>query len=106
VSAPRTKRWTTLRAPCPYHIVTLEPHDDRGGWHPVVGLQIPEASEALIRRGFAEARLRRARMIILCDTREQADWIAGIAGRVGRELPDHRRIALERAAAAGWGRAS
>jgi len=82
------------------HVVLFEPANDRGGRSAVVGVQIPEATRPLIRRGLEEARRRRARLIFLCDTAEQADRIAATAAAA---LPDHRRIAIERAAAGRWG---
>jgi hypothetical protein len=109
VSSARIKRWVTRIDPghtAPFgvaelHGVFFEPNDDRSGCRPVVGVQIPEASEALIRRGFTEARRRSARVFFVCNTAAQADAIAAIAGR---ELSgSHRRIALERALWAAGG---
>jgi hypothetical protein len=63
-------------------------------------VQIPEARRPEIRRGLKAARCRQARLIFLCNTADQADRIAITAAAA---LPAHRRIALERALAGGWG---
>lgn len=83
-----------------HHIVFFAPADDSGGPSPVVALQIPEAGRPLIRRAWREAQARSARLIILCDTEDQA---SAIAARAAASLPHHRRVSLERALAGGWG---
>jgi hypothetical protein len=81
------------------HVVFFDPAADRSGPCPVVRLEIPEARRPTIRGAFKEAQQRRARLIIVCDTTEQADAIAASATA---SLPHHRRVALERALEGGW----
>jgi hypothetical protein len=104
VNAVRSKRpagWATLIAPAGVHAVLFAPRTDRGGPRAVVGLLIPEG-ETMIDRALAEAR-RGRRLVVLCDSRQQADEIAGI---VTRALSGHRRVPLSAAAAGGWGLSS
>jgi hypothetical protein len=83
------------------HGVFFQPISDRGG--PIgntVVVSIPETPDAKITGALALAMRTNARMAFLCDTRNQAE---AIAGRAGAALPTHRRVAYERAEAGAWG---
>lgn len=84
------------------HVVCFEPIDDHGGRRPVVCISVPEASRQTIRKGLKIAARREARVLILCDTAEQAITVGAMAPRLRR----HRRVPYERAEAGGWGRLS
>jgi hypothetical protein len=85
------------------HAVFLQHLEDRGGFSPVVGIQVPETPRQLVRQGLALGRKRRARIQIICNTAEQAVGALALAQRL---CPEHRPVALERAAAGAWGLAS
>jgi hypothetical protein len=78
--------------------VVLQHKRDSGGGCHVVALQVPEVSRRKIKASLAWARANRARVVFVCDTADQAQQMLEQAARL---LPDHRRVALERAAAAG-----
>jgi len=63
------------------HVVFFQPQGDRGGLCNVVTFMIPESTRQQIRHGLAAARSRRARVIFVCDTADQADAIAKLAAR-------------------------
>jgi hypothetical protein len=83
------------------HGVFLEPIGDEGGARPCVAIQIPEASAGEIQHPFTTAARFQTRVVIITDTTEQAAEVAQLAAR---QLPLHRRVALERAAAGAIGR--
>src|SRR5215470_14922046 len=82
------------------HGVFFAPLDDRDGPRACVALQIPEASPEQIRWGLAETAKRRARLLFVCDTQQQAEDAAALAAS---KLPLHRRIPYERARAGKFG---
>jgi hypothetical protein len=74
------------------HTLLFYHRTDRGeGNHDSVAIQVPE-DNAVIDRMLKRARALKARVVICCDTREQAD---DAAARVSRELPRHTRRPLE-----------
>ncbi len=103
-------RWATeINVPIPaqllgaapvYHCVFFRPIDDVGGLNPTVVFQIPESDYVLIRSRLAGGRYVGYRVVFCCDTPQQA----AKAARFGcANLPNHERIALERAQGGGWG---
>ncbi|MBV8458418.1 MAG: hypothetical protein JO122_17590 [Acetobacteraceae bacterium] len=82
------------------HVVVFAPCDDDGGIRSCVSVQIPEASRQRVAAAMQIARREKCRVLFLCDTREQADRVAARAGKL---LPDHRRVAYERAQAGRFG---
>jgi hypothetical protein len=82
------------------HAVLFQPTGDRGGSANVVAFMIPEATPAEIALGLAVARDVPARVVMVCESAEQAKDMAALARA---KLPDHRRVPLERAAEGGWG---
>jgi hypothetical protein len=82
------------------HVITFQPRDDRGGCCDAIGIQLPEASRALVKQGLARARELGARVAFLCDTHQQAVEAYCLALR---KLPRHRFVSQERAAAGMFG---
>jgi hypothetical protein len=82
------------------HGCFFEPIDDRGGMRNAVCIQVPEANRQEVAMGLRAACKMKARFFACCDTMEQVERIAR---RAAKFLPEHRRIALERAMEAGWG---
>ncbi|MCL2429794.1 MAG: hypothetical protein FWD12_11230 [Alphaproteobacteria bacterium] len=109
---PNDQTWTTTwttRIPPSYtapfgcaelHAVAFRPNDDRGGQRHSVIVNIPETPDDAIRHAFAMTNRLRARMVFLCNTRRQARQVAE---RATKQLPEHSRIAIERAIADMWG---
>jgi hypothetical protein len=91
--------WTTLYGG--YHLVMFQPIDDPGGDRTCMAIQIPEVPWPAIHNALdAVTRTNaRYRFLFVCDTREQADEAAA---KAEKWLPQHRRIAYERAAAGNW----
>jgi hypothetical protein len=81
------------------HGVFFQHKGDRGGIAPTVAVQIPEGWWHLA-AALSQARTLRARVLFLCDTAKQAKRVER---RAKNRLPDHRAVALERAAAGMWG---
>ncbi len=81
------------------HVVFFQHRTDRGGMANVVSIMIPEADQD-IDVALDGARQLKARVLIVCDTSAQAQ---AIRRRTAGLLPDHREVALERAAAGVWG---
>lgn len=81
------------------HGVFFEHRSDRGGEARAVVVQVPEAIAGLA-EAMAAARSFKARVALLCDTKQQAEEVAKQAASL---LPRHRRVAFERAAEGGWG---
>jgi hypothetical protein len=82
------------------HAVFFEPIDDRGGTSKCVAVQIPETPSDKIAGAMAFATRTKARVVFLCDTRDQADAVATLASAA---LTAHRRVPYERAEAGAWG---
>ncbi len=81
------------------HAVFFQSRADRGGVSACVAIMIPEAIDDLT-RALKQAHKTAARLIILCDTGEQAV----LAKKVAHEfLPDHREVSMSRAEAGAWG---
>jgi hypothetical protein len=98
--------WTT-RLPQEYtraygvieaHCVCFQPADDQGGIRGAATFCIPETPEELIEEVLRQSDRRR--IAFFCDTANQAEQIAVYAAA---RLPNHRRVALERAVAGEWG---
>jgi hypothetical protein len=85
---------------CPeLHAIHFQPVGDRGGPCAAVSIQVPECSRQVVRRALAIAARRRARVLFLCDTHEQAQRMHALASRA---LRDHRFVSIERADAGAW----
>jgi hypothetical protein len=80
------------------HGVIFQHKSDRGGPAATVAVQIPEGEQHL-NTALSQAQALRARVFFLCDTAAQAKRVRR---RAKRRLPDHRVVALERAAAGAW----
>ncbi len=82
------------------HAVFFQPTKDRGVMTDSIAFNIPETPLATVATALRQKIANRARIVFVCDTRQQADQIADFAAKM---LPHHRRIAYERAEAGGWG---
>jgi hypothetical protein len=80
--------------------VFYQPREDTGGTQPSVVITIHETMRQQISAALRIAHQQRSRVVIITDTREQADRIAARATEL---LPTHRRIAYERAEAGQYG---
>jgi hypothetical protein len=83
------------------HAIFMRPRDDDGGVRSCVTFLVPEATRQQLFAGLRIARATKARVLIVTDTREQADRAAK---RAARMLPEHVRVPDERAEAGWWGR--
>jgi hypothetical protein len=92
-------RWTTRVPGVPWHLAVLMPVGDTGGDRHRVIVTIPEALTAW-QDAMSAARALEARVTLICDSRRQAEDAAKAAAR---DLPEHRRIAIDRAFAGAWG---
>ena len=81
------------------HAVFFQSCADRGGVSPAVMVMIPEAADKLT-AALKQAHEMGARLLILCDTEEQAADAKQVALVL---LPDHREVSLSRAEAGAWG---
>ena len=81
------------------HAVLFQHREDRGGVSHAVTVMIPEA-ESNLDTALAQARALKARIVLVCDTAVQAE---AMRNRGRQLLPDHREVALDRAAAGAWG---
>ena len=81
------------------HAVFFQYRADRGGVSPTVMIMIPEATDKLT-AALMQAHKLQARLIIVCDTEEQAADAKQVALDL---LPDHREVSLSRAEAGAWG---
>ncbi len=81
------------------HAVLFQHREDRGGVAHTVTVMIPEA-ESNLEIALAQARALQARVLLVCDTAAQAK---AMRNRGRQLLPDHREVALDRAAAGAWG---
>lgn len=104
-----TELWRTLVDPAhaaafgcdtELHAVFFEANDDNPGLCAAVAVQIPEISDVQLAVAMQRATQMRARVLFLCDTREQADEIAA---RASGMLHAHHRVSYERAEAGEWG---
>lgn len=99
----RTRMDAALEAHCGVteaHGVFFQPISDQGGIRTAIVVNIPETPNAKVTEAMALATQTNARMTFLCDTRNQAE---AIAGRASAALPTHRRLAYERVEAGAWG---
>lgn len=104
----RRMPWTTRVDPkytAPFgvpnaHFVAFQPNDDHGGASNVIAVSIPETPPQDIAAALERTVRLQARLIFICDTRQQARQIARIAAA---NLPTHHRVALERAELGKWG---
>ena len=80
------------------HAVFFQYRADRGGVSPTVMIMIPEATDKLT-TALMQAHNLQARLIIVCDTEEQARDAKQAAHEL---LPDHREVSLSRAEAGAW----
>ncbi len=62
-------------------------------------VMIPEAADKLT-DALVQAQKLRARLVVVCDTEEQARDAKQAATKL---LPDHREVSLGRAEAGAWG---
>jgi len=76
------------------HAAVLAPRDDPGGCQPTVAIMLPEAGGDELRGAIAYARTQQGRVLLVADTRQQ---VRHALSRMLMALPDHRRVALERA---------
>ena len=81
------------------HAVFFQSRADRGGESVCVAIMIPEAIDDLT-RALKQAHKTAARLVIICDTKEQAANAKQVAVDL---LPDHREVSWSRAKAAAWG---
>lgn len=101
-----TEVWTTRLPPeatAAYgvdelHAVVFQPRNDPGGDRFCVAVHIPESTPPEIIEGLKMADTRKARLLFLCDTAEQAASAAALACT----LPRHIRVPLERAHVGAW----
>ncbi len=82
------------------HAVFFEPNDDTPGERISISISIPENSRQEVKSAMKLATKKKARVVFVCDTQSQAIKAADFASS---RLPNHRRIAYERAEAGGWG---
>jgi len=82
------------------HMAVFQPLKGKRGLSHVVGIMIPETPETEITLALKIAAKADARVTIQCDTAEQAE---AMAEYVAPLLPQHSRIAYERAEAGKWG---
>jgi hypothetical protein len=94
---PEHTRWAGVEELHPVH---FQHRADRGGACCAVSVQVPEVPRHRIKLALDLAHLARARVLFLCDTHEQAVRSCRLAARL---LPEHRFVALERAAAGAFG---
>jgi hypothetical protein len=80
------------------HALFFQHSADRGGIAHCVSVLIPEAEHRL-EIALEQARQLKARVVIVCDTAEQAK---AARARSAPLLPDHHEVSLERAAAGAW----
>ena len=81
------------------HAVFFQSYADRGGVSPAVMVMIPEGADKLT-TALMQVHKLQARLLILCDTEEQAADAKQVALDL---LPDHREVSLSRAEAGAWG---
>ncbi len=81
------------------HAVFFQHRADRGGASTSVMVMIPEAADKLT-AALVQAQKLRARLVVVCDTEEQARDAKQAATKL---LPDHREVSLSRAQAGAWG---
>ena len=81
-----------------YHFAIFQPCDDSGGLSNCVAVSIPEAADQLA-DAMRQARHHKARVLLICNTREQAK---AAALTVAELLPEHRRVSLERSEVGGY----
>ncbi len=81
------------------HAVFFQYRADRGAISPAVMVMIPEAADRLI-AALTQARNLQARLVVVCDTEEQARDAKQAATKL---LPDHCEVSLSRAEAGAWG---
>lgn len=83
------------------HSVVFQHKRDSGGCCNAVAVDVPkDVARQQIEAAMAWARANRARVMFVCDTSAQAQQMLPQTARL---LPNHRRVALERAAAGGFG---
>ncbi len=81
------------------HAVFFQYRADRGSVSSTLMVMIPEAADKLT-TALMQAHKLQARLLILCDTEEQARDAKQAAHEL---LPDHREVSLSRAEAGAWG---
>ncbi len=81
------------------HAVFFQSCADRGGVSPAVMVMIPEGADKLT-TALMQVHKLQARLLILCDTEEQAVDAKQVALDL---LPNHQVVSLSRAAAGAWG---
>lgn len=99
--------WTTRISPeitttfgCDeHHAVFFQPKDDPGGCMEAVSFPIPETPPATVAEVLKSANKIKVRVAFFCDTAQQAAEVAEYATLA---LPEHRRVAYERAVAGAW----
>jgi hypothetical protein len=100
--AAATGGWTTkvppsvaahYRWPGELHAVLFYHRSDPGtGERESVSIQYPEDSEEYARKMLKLAKTRKARVLVMANTAEQAEWVANI---LSRALPRHTRRSIE-----------
>src|ERR1700693_6576372 len=75
------------------HACFFQPASDQGGTRPCVTILIPETPNDQMLRQIAGAMKRKARVMFLTDTRQQAEDVATFAAT---HLHRYRRVSFER----------
>lgn len=84
------------------HAAIFHHKDDATKENGIVTFSIPETPKDLLASGLSHAKAERYRVMFVCDTASQAEACAML---MAQALPEHTRIALERAEAGAWGKA-
>src|SRR5262245_40648834 len=100
----RVMRWRTLldtrltrRLGVDWHVVVFRHRDDDGDpYGNFVSIEIPETPEPLIAEALHNARVLKARILIVADTAAQAE---AMATRIAITCGQHQRVPYERAVA-------
>ena len=103
MSAPETRLdpdYTAGFGVAEAHAAFLQHKRDRGGSCATIAFSIPETPRGKVEAALAQARSRRVRVVFICNTADQAQEMRALAARL---LPDHRPVALDRAASGAWG---
>lgn len=84
------------------HAAVFRHKDDGTKENGIVTFSIPETPKDTLAQGLGYAKTHAYRVLFICDTAKQAEACALL---MADALPDHTRIALERAEAGAWGKA-
>jgi hypothetical protein len=78
------------------HASIFHHKDDAAKENGIVTFSIPETPKDTLAQGLSYAKAERYRVMFVCDTAKQAEACAML---MAEALPDHNRVALERAEA-------